>query len=272
MRKKKNNRKVKNISIVKRVKALKNKIFYARLKSAFESTICFFRNDDQNVVAPAGSGVFIKYKENYYVVTAAHVLAEYYNETFVILHDTELTIGGQLYNTEMPKSGMRADDKIDISILKVDNNSATKLLTRFKALESCSEIATNHNLSNAASYFSVGFPLTKTKKVWGKDEIKSIGFTYQTEPILNYEFKKFGFDSLSTIAIKFDGQVINATNPHPHFSPNLAGMSGSGLWHFYDKGKKALIGIIIEQIKETGHKAVLATKIDIVLKMIDGIK
>lgn len=259
-----------DIEIIRKTNELKNLIFYSRLYSAFQSTICFFRNDDKTIVAPAGSGVFIKHKEKYYVVTAAHVLAEYYNDTFVILDDKELIIGGRLFSSEMPKSGIRDDDKIDISILMVDNQSTKELLTRFKPIET-SEIEFNHKLSNTATYFCVGFPLTKTEKIWGKNEIKSLGFTYQTEPVQDFNFQKFGFDPLQTIAIKFDGEVTNAKNPHPHLAPDITGISGSGLWHFYERDKKSLIGIVIERIKETGHKGVLATKIDVVLKMIDNI-
>jgi hypothetical protein len=257
-----------DINIIRQVNELKSKIFYSRLYSAFESTICFFRNDDKEVVAPAGSGVFLKYKDSYYVVTAAHVLAEFYNDTFVILEDKELTIGGRIHSSPMPPSQTRDDDKIDISVLKTDDQSSKELLTRFKPID-ISEIELNHQLSNTATYFSVGFPLTRTEKIWGKNEIKSIGYTYQSEPIIDYNFQQFGFSYETTIAIKFDRGVTSASIPTEHRSPDLTGVSGSGLWHFYDKNKKTLIGIAIEQIKETGHKAMLATKIDVVIKMIN---
>ena len=263
----------KDIEIIRKVNEIKNKIFYPRLYSAFQSTICFFCNDDnpKRMVAPAGSGVFIKHKENYYIITAAHVLAEHYNDTFVILEDKELTIGGRLVSSPMPESGKRDDDKIDISILKVDQKSTIELLTRFKAIE-ISEIEINHELEETATYFSVGFPLTRTEKIWGMNDIKSIGFTYQTEPFLNYNYNQFGFNKETTIAIKFDGEVTSATLPHPHLSPDIYGISGSGLWHFYNKNHKALIGIVIQIIKEPLHKGVLVTKIDVVMKMIEDMR
>jgi|GEM_PF-3322631 len=254
--------------LIRRLNCLKNKIFRPRLSSIFASTICFFCNDNEKKIVPAGSGVFLKYKESYYVVSAAHVLAEHYNETFVILDDEELRIGGRLVISPMPDSGLRGDDKVDIAVLRVDDRSRQALLSRFKAVE-IQEIETKHKIRREAAYFSVGFPLTKTKKVWGKDEIRSIGYTYQTEPILDFNFAKFGFNKHTTIAMKFDGEVTSATNPHPHLAPDLKGISGSGLWHFYGQNKKSLIGIVIQRIKETGHKSVLATKIDVVIKMID---
>lgn len=256
-----------NIEIVRKVNKLKSILFYPRLYSAFQSTICFFYHGKKRKITPAGSGVFIKYEDNYYVITAAHILAEYYDDTFVILDDKELNIGGRLASSPMPPSGNREDDKIDITILKTDSLSAKELLTRFKAIE-ITEIEVKHKLSIDKRYFSVGFPLTRTEKIWNKDKIRSLGFTYQAEPILNFNFNKFGFNQSTTIAIKFDGKVTSAKIPQPHLSPDLTGISGSGLWHFYNKNNKSLVGIIIEKVKETGYKGILATKIDIVMKMI----
>lgn len=256
-----------DINVIRKVFELKSKLFYPRLNSAFKSTLCFFDNDDRTIVAPVGSGVFIKLHESYYVVSAAHVLAEHHNDSFVMLDDKELVIGGRLVSTPMPPSGNRKDDKIDLSVLKVDDYSATELLRNFKPVE-VSEIGINHQISDTATYFSVGFPLTRTEKVWGRNEIKSLGYTYQTEPVLGYNYEKFGFLKSTTIAFEYDGEVRSAKNPHPHLSPDITGVSGSGLWHFYDVNKKAIIGILIERIRETGHKAVLATKIDVVVKMI----
>ena len=153
----------KEIENMRKINELRNKIFKTRVDSVFQSTICFFCNDEKTGIAPAGSGVFIKYNDNYYVVSAAHVLAEHYNDTFVILDDNELKIGGQLISSKMPKSESRGDDKIDISIIKVDEKSEKALLKSFSALDA-SEIGIGHNLSNEGAYFSVGFPLTKTKK------------------------------------------------------------------------------------------------------------
>ena len=229
-----------DINVIRKVYELKSKLFNPRLNSAFKSTICFFSNDDKTIVAPVGSGVFIKLDKSYYVVSAAHVLAEYYKDTFVMLEDKELVIGGRLASTPMPTSGNRKDDKVDISIIKVDDYSAKELLRRFTPIE-ISEIGLNHILCDTATYFSVGFPLTRTEKVWRRNEIKSLGYTYQTEPVFDYNYRKFGFTEETTIAFEYDGEVRNAKNPHPHLSPDITGVSGSGLWHFYDKNQKVIL-------------------------------
>ncbi|MAC95012.1 MAG: hypothetical protein CMC96_05890 [Flavobacteriales bacterium] len=257
-----------DIEIISKVNRLKNKLFYPRLHDAFRSTICFFRDDEKKLVAPAGSGLFLKIHDSYYVATAAHVIAEHYNKTFVILDDKELVLGGRLVSSELPISGSRDDDKIDISILKLDTTSAKGLLTRFKPIE-LSEIQTDHNLNETSTYFSVGYPLTRTEKIWQKNEIKSIGHSYQTVPNINFNFDKFGFSNKSTIALEYDQLVTNAKNPHPHYSPDLTGISGSGIWYFTGINLKHLVGVTIERVNEVDFKCLIATKIDVVVKMIE---
>jgi hypothetical protein len=258
----------KDIEILRKVNQLKSRIFYPRLNTSFQSTICFFCNDENEQIKPVGSGLFLKIHENYYVVTAAHVLAEHYNDTFVLLQDVELTIGGRIHSSPMPTSGNRDDDKIDISILKVDEYSRDKLLENFRPIQ-ISEIGENHHLQDTSAYFSVGFPLTRTEKKWLKDEIKSIGYSYQTEPIFDYNFQRLGFTEETTLAFKFDGEVTNAINPHPHLSPDITGMSGSGFWNFFGTTEKHLIGVVIQKETNPGYKAILATKIDVVIAMIN---
>ncbi|MEI7503123.1 MAG: hypothetical protein WCJ61_07555 [Paludibacter sp.] len=257
-----------DIDIIQRVYELKNKIYNPRLQSAFESTICFFENHDKKIVSAAGCGLFLKYKDYYYVVTAAHVLAEYHSDTFVILADKKLVLGGRLVSTPLPDSGKRKVDKIDISILKLCETSTEELLKNFRPIPE-DEIELNHKPDQYTTYFSVGFPQTRTGKVWGEDRIKSIGFTYQSVPCSDFDYKKYGFSEKTTIPLKFDGEVINAKNPNPHLAPKLEGVSGSGLWHFFGNDQKSLIGVTIERIYDERNKVLVATKIDIVIGMIN---
>ena len=256
-----------DIEVTQRVFELKNKIFTPRLESAFKSTVCFFENHDKKIVYPAGSGVFIEYQSEYYVISAAHVLAEFYNDTFVMLQDKELVLGGRLVFSEIPESGNRDDDKIDIAILKLCETSISEMLKNLTPVK-IDSIELNHELDKYKTYFSVGFPQTRTGKVWNEDRIKSIGYTYQSEPDFDFEFSKHGFIESNVIPLKFDGEVRNASNPHPHLSPKMEGISGSGLWHLFNGEGISLIGIAIQRINEPDNKVILFTKIDVVISMI----
>lgn len=257
-----------DFQLVKKLNEFKNKVYIDRLIEAQKSTICFFREDKKDVRKVAGSGIFIQIEGQGYLITAAHVLAEFYKNTFVILPDEELFLGGNLTSTELPKTQKRDDDKIDISVFKINNECRDKLLKKYTPLR-INEIQLKHVLRDSPSYFLVGYPITKTKKVWNKDEIKSQAFTFQSEPDLNFDYKRFGFNEKTTIALKFDGEVTSAKIPNPHLSPDLKGMSGSGLWYFNSDNKKRLIGIVIERINTAKYKAVLSTRFDLVKYIIE---
>lgn len=207
------------IQITKKINEFKNKFYIDRLIEAQKSTICLFREDKKDIRKVAGSGIFIQIEGKGYLITAAHVLAEYYRDTFVILPDEELFLGGNLTSTEPPETNNRNDDKIDISVFKMNTECRDKLLSRYTPLR-INEIQLNHQLRYSPSYFLVGYPITKTKKVWNKDEIKSQAFTYQSETDLNFDYKRFGFNKKTTIALKFDGEVTSAKIPNPHLSPD----------------------------------------------------
>lgn len=259
----------KNRETTKKANELKNIIFRDRLEQCLNSTVCFFHDDENGNIAPFGSGVLIKYKDHHYVVTAAHVLAENYNELFVLLNekDVEMTLGGAIISSPMPESGNRDDDKMDISILRLDPRIVPDVLSQFTPI-GISEIELNHKMNEFGFYFAVGFPLTRTKIK--RNEIQSLAWTYQSTPLFEFQFERFGFNASKNISIKYDRNVTSAKNPDVHYSPNPRGMSGCGLWHFKSKDEKYLIGIIIENVTETNNKSLVATKIDVVLNMIDN--
>lgn len=231
------------------------------LNAALESTICFFFDDEKGIQRQAGCGVFIKYKEVYYVVTAAHVLAEHTNSTYVNLKNKILFVGGKIFSSIISESGNREDDKIDVSVVKLEIESAQELLNVFNPID-IEEVGFKHSLKNDDLYFSAGYPYTKTKYKRNSNIIKSQSYKLRSIPILDYNFAKFGFCHTTTIAIKFDKEITSASITYPHLAPDLKGMSGSGLWYIED-GRKSLIGIVIQIVKERGYKAILATKIDI---------
>lgn len=245
----------------------KNKLAEAKyssfLNAALESTICFFYNDEKGIQRQAGCGVFIKQNVTYYVVTAAHVLAEKNDSTYINLKDKILMLGGNIFSSILPISGNRDDDKIDLSVIRLDIESAQNLLTMYKPID-FAQVGFNHNLRSTDSYFLIGYPYTRTKYKRNSNIIKSQSFKLRTIPILDYNFSKFGFSHSTTIAVKFDEDITSASIPNPHLAPDLKGMSGSGLWYIEEE-KKYLIGIVIQNIKERGYKAILATKIDVAL-------
>ncbi len=262
---------INNSNIVGYVNKLRNIIYLPRLNSIFKSTLCFFYDNNNQLYNAAGSGLFLKYKENYYVITAAHVLAEHFVDTYVIIKDEAVTIGGVPKSSPMPATNDREDDKIDISIIKVDAGSAEKLLNQFTPVTQ-DQLELNHSLKSKSRYTLVGYPLNHSKVNWGANIIKSLAQSYQSSPYSNYDYQRDGFSDGTTIAIKYDGFVTNAKAPNTHKSPKLIGISGCGLWYLGNKDKNTLVGVVIGKKTSRNDGAILATKIDVVVEMIETIR
>ena len=258
---------------LKRFQAYKNELIRATTNSILKSTIQFFYDNEKGEQKATGSGLLIKVTEKYFMLTAAHVIAEDYNNIYVILPEKELQLGGQLHFTPLPPSGKREDDKIDIAVMELPDNVVADLLSIFQFI-TLDNIGIGHKNPDNGYYLSVGYPATKTKKVWNKNEISSEPFTYQTEINDNFDFDKTGFSPPTHIAVEFDGKVKSEKNENIHKAPELNGISGSGLWFLQDfatpnmVNNKQLVGLVIERVNTVKNKALIATRIDLVTEFI----
>ena len=235
-------------------------------RKLLESTIQFFYDNSKEEPTATGSGVLLTLDNRYFMITAAHVIAENYNGIFVILPDVELVLGGTLHFTPIPEGKTREDDKIDFAILELEPTTVGELKKSFTFL-TIDDIELNHQATDLPYYFSLGYPATKTKKVWNKPEIKAIPYPYQTEHCKEFEFSKFGFQPTTHLALKFDGKVTSTKNKIIHNAPTMNGISGSGQYYLYGFPKDIkpkLIGITIEGINFHNNQALIGTRIDLV--------
>jgi hypothetical protein len=251
----------------------KNQLVLATSNSILESTIQFFYENAKGEPAPTGSGLLISLVDRFFMLTAAHVISEDCKNVYIILPDKELRLGGVLHYTPLPPSIKREDDKIDIAVMELEDTVVADILSSFKFI-TLDNIEIGHKDILLPYYLSVGYPVTKTKKVWGKAEISANPYPYQTEPEPKFDFEKFGFAPFSHMAVKFDGKVTSEKNKNVHQAPQMNGISGSGLWYLKDFAKpdmvknKQLVGLVIERINETGNQGIIATRIDLVTEFI----
>ncbi len=259
--------------LLERFQEFKVKILTATGRSILNSTIQFFSANKKGEPSPEASGLLITLEDRFFMVTAAHVIAENYNDLFIILRDKELRLGGKLHYTPLPESGKREDDKLDIAIMELEDSVVADLIQSYRFI-GLDNIEIDHKVEEFQPYLSVGYPITKTKIVWGKAEISSEPFLYQTEPDITFDYKESGFSPQTHIAVKFDGKVTSSNNPIVHKAPKMNGVSGSGIWYLKDFGtpktlkSKQLIGIVIEKINKPNNQVLVATRIDFITEFI----
>ena len=256
-----------------RFQQYKNQLICETANSILESTIQFFKDNAKGEPAPTGCGLLVSLADKFFMLTAAHVIAEDYNNVFIILPNKEHKLGGILHFTPLPANGKREDDKIDIAVMELDASVVAEILSIHKFI-TLDNIEIGHKDVKNSYYLSVGYPATKTKKVWGKAKISAIPYPYQTELEPNFNFENFGFAPNSHIAVKFDGKVTSGKNNIIHKSPQMNGISGSGLWFLKDFAKpemiknRQLVGLIIERVNKSNNQALIATRIDLITEFI----
>ena len=155
---------------LKQINELKNKIYKPRLSRIAKSTFCFFTDDHTGNPVPAGSGVLLKVNGNYFLVTAAHVLAEHLNSTYIIIGHDAIVIGGIAMSTPMPPSLSRDDDKIDLTVLKISDDIIGRILEWYIPIEE----GRYKLITNWKMHQSIFFMVTSLQKQKGSLELTKL--------------------------------------------------------------------------------------------------
>ena len=222
---------------------------------------------------PHGSGVFIEINNSKFLLTAAHVV-DYREDDLYVGVDTHnyVKLGGDL--TKNIAVGRRENDKIDISILKLDQETIDLLGNKYDFINQ-NELGVNHEFINLQMYTLVGFPASKSKYNKYKDALKSSPFLYETTPAKQRIYDELKCESFSNVIVHYYKEKIkyNKTGVF-QTGPDLFGMSGSGLWftpcQLKAKGEyidKKLVAIMTEWPVEN-RNFLIGTRIDVFTEVI----
>ena len=102
--------------------------------SILKSTIQFYKNSETGKLFAFGSGLLLTLENRFFMITAAHVIAEHHEDIFLMLPDCEQKLGGRLISTALPKSGYRDDDPIDLSAMELVDKKLISLLQKHHIL------------------------------------------------------------------------------------------------------------------------------------------
>lgn len=218
-----------------------------------------------------GTGVLISVAKEKFLLTAAHVFDDD-KELMIPLSDNNLFVPGGtwIFNNF---NGNREKDKLDIAILKLDEESANELGSKYSFLTE-ENLLLNHNPTNLFLYTFFGYPETFSRFRQSKGSFHCKAFFHfnfvcedkiyleldrskQTNIIVNYNKQKSINYKLKTLAV----------------GPDLFGMSGCGLWFTEPENieieniKPKLVAIMTDwPIKN--RNCVVGTKIDVIIETI----
>ncbi len=254
-------------------------LYFEKLKiySAFaqKHTIQFLKDDLKKKISAHGSGLLVKVFGRHFLITAAHVMRDEYKDIYVIFDGKKLVLGGDLKMTTPPNPGDPDSDKLDIALMEINQGIVTQIEASFSFLD-ISDIKKEQKHIDSPKYMIVGYPATKTSKVWNHEMIKSKSFINVSKPHFTFDYSKFGFNENKHLAIEFDRNIVSERSVHSYLAPKLEGISGSGLWYVQDmhsdrlQGNVILAGIVTERVNEPNQKAVICTKISLVLQLLES--
>ena len=218
-----------------------------------------------------GSGVFIKFDEDYFLITASHV-AEYIQEGIYILTKSNKFIPVIYSKFEM--TNHKSESKIDLSYIKLDNSIVDYLKKGFDFL-GVENIEVGHIPLDAANYIAAGFP-ARNIRVKRKEKIVTTGGSYFIlQPSKEYVYEYYKFEKELFYILEFKGRGTNIkSGKSTEKLGSQAGLSGGGLWNIYvtfnDNEYEVnftLIGIMTDE-RNIKYHCLIGNKID---SLISGI-
>ncbi len=222
---------------------------------------------------PHGSGVFISIGKDKFLLTAAHVVDNMEDDVYVgIGLHTMIKLGGEL--TKNISFGNREDDKIDISILKLNDETIEKIKGTY-IFTGQEELGINHVIKYMPMYQSVGFPASMSKYNSFKKSLKSRPFLYVTIPSDPKIYEELGCNTESNIVVHYNKNKVKDYSTGKFVNgPDLFGISGSGLWFTPAQVKlkgvpiqKKLIAIMSD-LPSQNKQYMFGTRIDVFTEII----
>jgi hypothetical protein len=243
-------------------------------KKILKSTCQFynFKEGTAELPVPNGCGILLKFNNNYYCFSNAHVLADSnLAKTFILLGGGKtMTIGGQYYYSKLPTTRRRNDDSLDITIVHLTNDTIEGLRQRgFEFLE-ISNVITGHSINEKDYLLVAGYAGSQTKIDNKNKRVIAKPFLFKTKaftkslPQLNIP-KDFHF-----IAKYSRNKIFDSKTGKIKIGPKPYGISGSGLWllkrNENSQYNPFLIGIFSEYLEN--RALLVSTKVDIFIDVI----
>ena len=200
-------------------------------KTIYQSTCHFLKIDDRDNPKPYASGVFMKFENNCFLLTAGHVVDDCEMDIYIGIKQGEplLRLGGELVKN-VPETE-RKKDKIDAAVMKLDDCTINKIGNAYQFVD-FGDIEINHQSKKLPMYLSVGFPASMSKFNSYKKELVSKPFQYVTMCADESVYEKFGCDPKVNLITHYDKQdVVDYTSGEKKNGPDPYGISGSGLWY-----------------------------------------
>ena len=224
------------------------------------------------VVTPLGSGLFFQIDNDYFLITAGHLInLEDWKDLLVPGNNNNAVWLNGIIATTFDKPNLTSN--IDFAILKFSERQIKHLTNGYYETIKPNHVLINHKLKFDNNYIVSGYPVSGIKKKYGKSVYTPIPLKFVTEPIPTKKYSKFGFNPEHHILIKYQRKLKMFPSNRIQITKEATGISGSGLWFVPDWNRITngipnfyLTGIMIENYKDKGF--LVALRIDFIIETI----
>lgn len=184
-----------------------------------------------------GSGVLIRIGNRTFLLTVAHV-ADFNSQGRLLIpgKDRFMSPGGLYSVMNLPPSGNRNDDKLDVAYVCLENESADNLHSDFKILDH-QDLSLEEEPSRRMIYTFAGFPWRKSRS--SAEAIGTVFNTMEGIEIQRHEYEALGRNRSQHIIVRFNRKrtfsdrlqrVVTAPLPN--------GLSGGGVYAWSEEALK----------------------------------
>jgi hypothetical protein len=218
-----------------------------------------------------GSGVMIRICNRTFLLTAAHV-ADFKSEGAIMIpgRDGFMSPGGYYHTMNLPASGNRDDDKLDVAYVCLDNDCADNLHSDCRILGH-QDLSLEIEPIRRGVYTFAGFPWRKGKVKDGA--IETDFSTMSGSEVQKSEYEALGLNRTHHIVIRFNRErSFSERYKRVVVSPLPSGMSGGGVYAWSEEALKArpvrlpLFGIANEFVPD--KDLLVATRLHVYIRCI----
>ena len=217
-------------------------LIHAEEDNLLQYLIPIYLENEKGFLEHIGTSILLKIEpENYFLITAAHVLDHKIRGSLMLVGDNGLVSLTSDFTITRLSQGTRDEDKFDFGFTKL-NTEIIKGITPYKFC-SISHVVTNFNFRVPRLYTFMGYPNSKNK-VW--DRVKPKAHSLNTLLASEDEYETYGIDSNTHIAIRFENNKLVDSGDKKNVFPKPIGLSGGAVWgwYIYDDSKVGNIKVI----------------------------
>lgn len=180
-----------------------------------------------------GTGVFIQFKNHYFLITAAHVIDHFHEHNIqprIALENGSKNLFQPGGTISVNKTDLRKNDPFDIAFMLLNTESVNEISKYYSFLKE-ENLAIDHKFIMKEAYAFYGYPYTISQTKYDKSAFQSVPLVHLSTPLSEDKYALFDrFPEYNVITSYDQKKSFSLKAKKISNGPDLFGISGCGLW------------------------------------------